>query len=87
MLLLGGNAEAVAQAENGLKIDAQMQLEEQARQAGLLEQARASAEATIRGIVRQLLGDPSLEVEISFEGMVAREPILPMSLTSLRQTD
>ena len=85
MLLLGGNAEAVAQAENGLKIDAQMQLEEQARQAGLLEQARASAEATIRGIVRQILGDPSLEVEVSFESTAPFENMLPVSLTSLTQ--
>ena len=85
MLLLGGNAEAVAQAEDGLKVDAQMQLEEQARQAGLLEQARASAEATIRGIVRQLLGDPSLEVEVSFESTVPFENMLPVSLTSLTQ--
>ena len=85
MLLLGGNAEAVAQAEDGLKVDAQMQLEEQARQAGLLEQARASAEATIREIVRQLLGDPSLEVEVSFESTVPFENMLPVSLTSLTQ--
>jgi len=85
MLLLGGNADAIAQAEDGLKIDAQMRLEEQARQAGLLEQARASAEATIRGIVRQLLGDPSLEVEVSFESTAPFENMLPVSLTSLTQ--
>ena len=81
MLFLGGNAEAVAQAEDGLKIEAQMQLEEQALQAGLLEQARASAESTIRSTVRQILGDPSLEVEISFEGSAPAENTLPISLT------
>jgi hypothetical protein len=83
MLLLGGNAEAVAQAEDGLKVEAQMQLEEQALRAGLIEQARSSAEEIIRSTVRQILGDPSMEVEISFEGPVTQEPVLPLSLTSL----
>lgn len=85
MLFLGGNADEVAQAEDGLRIDAQVRLEEQALQAGLLEQARSSAETTIRNTVLQLLGDPSLEVEITFENPIPREITLPMPTTALTQ--
>lgn len=66
MLLIGGNATAVAQAEDRLMEEAQRQLEDQARSAGLLVQARSSAESTVRRTVRQLLGDQDIEVEIAF---------------------
>ena len=68
MLFLGGNADAVATAEDRLCIEAERQLREQAERMGILEKARDNARVVVTDAVRQLLGDPSISVEIEFEG-------------------
>lgn len=78
MLFLGGNADAVAEAEDRLCTTAERQLQEQAERMGILEKARDNARVVVTSTVRQLLGDPSISVEIEFEGDA---PALPSQRT------
>jgi hypothetical protein len=75
MLIIGGNADEVAQAEDRMLETARDQLHRQAEDMGLLGRARSNAEMAVRELVRGLIGDPSLQVDIAFEsGMTVTSP-------------
>lgn len=74
MLFFGGNADAVAAAEDRLRMAAERELASQAETMGIMERAKDNARASVIDMVRQLVGDSTVQIEIDFEDEVLAQP-------------